>query len=77
MSQVEKARKLSTLAEYEGFDDTLPFLEAMTFDSVAAGICVNPDCDYTTEVEPDSETGWCESCESNTVVSGLILGGIM
>jgi hypothetical protein len=35
------------------------------------------DCDYATEVEPDQDRGWCESCGTNTVKSALILAGLI
>ena len=37
----------------------------------------NPDCDYTEEKEPDSREGWCEECQRGTMVSALVLGGII
>ena len=61
--------KAQTLAKIEGFDDALALAEAYAIDSVTPGICTNEDCDYTTNVEPDSSTGWCECCETNTVKS--------
>lgn len=69
--------KLSDLMEIEGFDDSLQFLEHCTSDSVVPGICMNPDCDYTTEVEPDCVSGYCEECNTQTVKSALILAGII
>ena len=69
--------KLDQLAEIEGYGDTMEMLEAATFDSVAPGICANPGCDYSTEVEPDSSEGWCECCEAGTVKSCLVMAGII
>jgi len=40
---------------------------------VVPGICMNPGCDYTTEVEPDQCAGWCEECSSPTVKSVIEL----
>lgn len=68
--------KLDQLAEIEGME-VMDMLEQATFDSVATGICTNPDCDYTTEIEPDSRDGWCGNCETNTVKSCLVLAGII
>ena len=34
-------------------------------------------CDYTTEMEPDQEKGYCEACGGNTVVSVLVLAGLI
>ena len=41
------------------------------------GICVNKDCNYTTEVEPDQDQGYCEICNTNTVKYCLVLAGII
>ncbi len=68
--------KLITLAEIEGMEID-EMLQKATFDSAAPGICDNPGCDYTTEVEPDSRGGFCEVCGTNTVKSCLILAGII
>ena len=32
---------------------------------------------YTAEMEPDQEQGYCESCSTNTVVSALVLAGLI
>lgn len=70
-------RKLDALAEMEGFDDVMDMLERAMFDGVAPGICKNKSCRYTCEVEPDSNSGWCEDCRQNTVVSCLVLAGVI
>jgi hypothetical protein len=51
--------KLQALADSEGYDDADELLEANSSDSVVPGICTNPNCDYTTEVEPDQDRGHC------------------
>ena len=58
-----------------GFDTMADMFESAVCDSVSPGIC--KVCGYTVEVEPDCQDGWCEKCEHNTVVSVLILGGII
>jgi len=68
---------MSELAESEGFDDPMDLLEANITDSVCPGICTNPGCSYTNMVEPDSCTGWCENCETNTVASAMVLAGVI
>lgn len=62
-----KQSKLNLLAKLEGFDDPVDMLEHFITDDISPGICMNPNCDYTTNVEPDCRTGWCENCETNTV----------
>lgn len=69
--------KLDKLAEIEGFDDIMDMLEQYSCDSIVPGICINEDCEYTTEVEPDSRSGYCEECKTRTVKSCLVLAGII
>jgi len=68
--------KLQTLADDWGFevDD---MLAECVMDSVNPGICINEGCDYSTEVEPDQDHGWCECCHTNTVKSALMLAGLI
>jgi hypothetical protein len=69
-------KKLEILAENEGMT-VEEMLEQATFDSVAKGICSEPGCDYTTEVEPDQDKGYCEGCGGQTVKSCLVLAGVI
>lgn len=69
--------KLDELAEQYGFPGAFEMLEESAIDSVVPAICMNPDCDYTTDMEPDQDQGWCEACESNTVKSCLVLAGVV
>ena len=71
-----KEYKLSALASDFGCEIE-DLLEQSVFDSVAPGICFSSDCDYSTEVEPDCEDGYCEECDANTVVSCLVLAYII
>ena len=59
--------KLDDLMEMEGLTEEEAF--TMASDSVQPGICKNELCEYTTEVEPDQEEGYCEDCNTNTVIS--------
>ena len=68
--------KLKKLCESEGFDTVIAMLEEATFDSVSPGICTKPGCDYSSEVEPDQDQGWCESCNEGSVASALVLAGM-
>ena len=68
--------KLETLAQIEGMD-VMELLEEATFDGISPGICINKNCNYTTEVEPDCYDGFCEVCGTNTVKSALALAGII
>ena len=74
--------KLEKLAADYGFDNVMDMLEEATeclahCFRIAPAICINSDCDYTTDMEPDQDRGWCEECETNTVQSCLILAGII
>ena len=80
MSPEMRQAKLAKLCEIEGFPDENELFAAAITDSVCPAICCNPqnpDCDYTTEMEPDQDRGWCEECQAGTMVSALILGGIV
>ena len=70
------ADKLQSLATIEG-QTVEELLEVAFIDSVVPGICKEPECDYTTGVEPDSRGGWCENCGTGTVVSCMVLAGII
>ena len=72
--------KLAKLCEIEGFADETELFVAAISDSVCPAICCNPDnpaCDHTTEMEPDQDRGWCEECQAGTMVSALVLSGII
>jgi hypothetical protein len=68
--------KLDLLAREWGMK-TGEFIEEYALDDVVPGICLNPDCDYTTEVEPDQRQGWCEVCGTTSVRSGIVLAGLI
>src|SRR4051812_873971 len=68
------------LIEIEGFEDENALFAAAISDSICSAICCNPDkpdCDYTAEMEPDQDRGWCEMCERGILVSALVLGGLI
>lgn len=69
--------KLDQLMEIEGYGDVVDLFAAVLSDSVSPGICINPGCDYSTEVEPDQDRCYCESCGTQTVQSALILAGLI
>ena len=78
MTGALRKAKLAKLVELEGFEDETALFAASISDSVCPAICcnpANPDCDYTDEMEPDQDLGWCEACELGTLVSALVLGG--
>ena len=72
-----KAAKLMVLCDLEGFNSLDDLLQAAATDSVCLAICMTEGCNYTAEMEPDQDRGYCESCGGNTVVSALVLAGII
>ena len=69
--------KLDKLIEIEGYASLEELAEAVFSDSVSPGICMNAGCDFTTEVEPDQNRGWCEQCSTNTVTSAVVPAGLI
>jgi len=66
---------MDELLEEYGMDDIMQFISEFGHDSIVPGICT--ECGASYEYEPDQDKGFCEECGSNTVVSGLILMGVM
>ena len=80
MNPEMQRKKLAKLCEIEGFLDENELFAAAIADSVCPAICCNPEnpaCDYTTEMEPDQDRGWCEECQAGTMVSALVLSGLI
>ena len=72
-----RAQKLMKLCEAEGFASLDDLLAIAVIDSVCPAICMTEGCDHTAEMEPDQEEGYCEACGGNTVVSVLVLAGLI
>jgi len=75
MTKLEK-QKMQDLSESYAMS-LEEMMEQATFDSLAPSICMNEDCDYTTDMEPDQDKGWCEVCSTNSVKSILCLMWIL
>ena len=69
--------KLQKLLEIEGYINVTELLAACITDSVSPAICCNPDCNYTAEMEPDQDRGFCEECRTNSMKSALVLAGVI
>jgi hypothetical protein len=69
--------KLAKLLEIEGYATSFDFAEAFVTDSVCPAICMNDDCDYTSDLEPDQDQGYCDECDTGTMTSGLVLMGLI
>jgi hypothetical protein len=72
-----KTAKLMRLCEIEGFRTIEEILFASSTDSVCPAICMTEGCDYTAEMEPDQDQGYCEACGGNTLTSALVLAGLI
>ena len=72
-----REEKLAKLVEIEGYNSADELMEAVFSDAVSPAICMNEGCDFTCEMEPDQDAGYCESCGKNTVVSALVLAGLI
>lgn len=69
--------KINKVLEIEGYDDITELMEESLFDGRCPAICMNEECDYTEDMEPDVTDGWCPECETNSMKSPLILGGLI
>lgn len=74
---MDKNQKLRVLYSEEGITTRTEFLKLYGGESAVPAICSNEACDYTDLMEPDQDEGWCPECETNTLVSGLILLGVI
>ena len=73
----KEREKLRKLAEIEGYADVDALIRATALDSVSPAICMNADCDYTADMEPDQTRGWCEHCNTNSMKAALVLAGLI
>ena len=72
-----KGSKLMQVCEAEGFASIDDLIALVVADSVCPAICMNEGCDYVAPMETDQEEGYCENCGSNTMVSMLVLVGLI
>jgi hypothetical protein len=69
--------KLAKLVEIEGYNSIDELMEAVFSDAVSPAICVNVGCDFTCEMEPDQDAGYCEECHTNTMTAAPVLAGLI
>ncbi len=72
-----KASKLMKVCEAEGFATIDDLIALSVADSVCPAICMMERCDHVAPMESDQEIGYCEECSSNTMVSVLVLVGLI
>jgi hypothetical protein len=70
-------RKLAALLDAEGFDTFESLAQAVVGDSVSPAICMNEVYNYTCEMEPDQDRGWCEECGTNSMQSAPVISGLI
>lgn len=73
----QKAQKLMTLCDQRGFQDLDDLLLTALLNSACPAICMTEGCDHTADLEPDQDQGFCEACGGQTVVSALVLAGLI
>lgn len=74
----QKTVKLMKLCDLKGFESLGDLLLLATLrDSLCPAICMTEGCDQTAETEPDQDQGFCDACGGNTVVSVLVLAGLI
>ena len=71
------ASKLRTLTEDWGYESALDLMTDYMHEGLYPAICMNKGCNYSTEMEPDQDRGWCENCNTNSLSSAAILMGII
>jgi hypothetical protein len=77
MDDALREAKLAKLIEIEGYDSADELLAAVFSDSVSPAICMNEDCNFSCEMEPDQEAGYCAECHTNTMTAAPVLAGII
>jgi hypothetical protein len=77
MDDALRKAKLAKLIEIEGYDSSDELFEAVFSDVVSPAICMNEDCDFTCEMEPDQDAGSCEECHTNTMKAAPVLAGLI
>jgi hypothetical protein len=77
MVDARRRTKLAKLIEIEGYDSFEELLEAVFSDAVSPAICMNDGCDFTCEMEPDQNAGYCDECHTNTMTAAPVLAGLI
>jgi hypothetical protein len=77
MDSLIRENKLAKLVETEGDDSIEQLMEAVFSDAVSPAICMNEKCDFTCEMEPDQDAGYCEECHTNTMTAAPVLAGLI
>lgn len=71
----KQAEKLETAAELEGYASAYDMIEESLMDGLCPSICMN--CDHIENWEPDAQDGLCPECQTPTMMSVLVIAGII
>lgn len=69
--------KVQILCDQNGYNDVIQFAEDYINEGTIPGICMNPDCNFSADYEPDQDKGYCDDCGTQTVTSLFILIGVI
>ncbi|MCP3475052.1 hypothetical protein NLM33_32540 [Bradyrhizobium sp. CCGUVB1N3] len=72
-----RGTKLMIVCEAEGFASIDDLFVLLAADNLCPAICMTEGCDHIEQLEADQEEGYCEKCSGNTMVSVLILAGLI
>ena len=72
-----KLDALRSLAESEGYKETMDMLSDLMADRdlLCNAVCMN--CGEQDKMEPDQDSGYCHDCGKNEVKHAFILAGIL
>ncbi len=70
---------LALLAEQFGYESGLDLIVHYAMESVVPAICTSLDCEgeYSEELEPDCDGGFCNYCGQSSMVSCMVLAGVI
>lgn len=77
ITAAQRREKLAKLIAIEGYESIEELARAVLSDSVSPAICMNDGCNFTCEMEPDQDAGYCEECHTNSMHAALILAGLI
>ena len=73
----EKGAKLMKLCDAEGLKGIEDLIALSVADSVCPAICMTEGCDHIAPMESDQDEGYCDACGGNTMVSAVVLAGLI
>ncbi|WP_035676516.1 hypothetical protein [Bradyrhizobium liaoningense] len=77
ISLAQRVQKLVTLCDQRGFHDLDDLLLAALLKDASPAICMTEGCNNTADMEPDQDQGFCEACGGKTIISALVLAGLI